>query len=36
METIKMSTRERKRMTLMNRVAEGLLKLREAAKMMRV
>ena len=36
METIKMSTRERKRMTLMTRVAEGLLKLREAAEMMRV
>jgi len=36
METIKMSTRERKRMTLMTRVVEGLLKLREAAEMMRV
>ena len=36
METIKMSTMERKRMTLMTRVAEGLLKLREAAEMMRV
>lgn len=36
METIEMSTRERKRMTLMTRVAEGLLKLREAAEMMRV
>jgi transposase len=36
METIEMSTRERKRMTLMNRVVEGLLKLREAAEMMRV
>lgn len=36
METIKMSTRERKRMTLITRVAEGLLKLREAAEMMRV
>ena len=31
-----MSTRERKRMTLMTRVTEGLLKLREAAEMMRV
>ena len=36
METIKMSTMERKRMALMTRVAEGLLKLREAAEMMRV
>ena len=36
MKTIEMSTRERKRMTLMTRVAEGLLKLREAAEMMRV
>ena len=36
METIEMSIRERKRMTLMTRVAEGLLKLREAAEMMRV
>ena len=36
METIKMSTRERKRMTLMTRVEEGLLKLREAAEMMRI
>ena len=36
METIKMSTRERKRMTLMTRVTEGLLKLREAAEMMLV
>lgn len=36
METIEMSTRERKRMTLMTRLAEGLLKLREAAEMMRV
>ena len=36
METIKMSTMERKRMTLMTRVVEGLLKLREAAEMMRV
>jgi transposase-like protein len=36
MEMIAMSTRERRRMTLMTRVAEGLLKLREAAEMMRV
>ena len=36
METIEMSTRERKRMALMTRLAEGLLKLREAAEMMRV
>ena len=36
METIKMSTRERKRLTLLTRVAEGMLKLREAAEMMRV
>jgi len=36
METIKMSTMERKRMTLMTRVTEGLLKLREAAEMMQV
>jgi len=36
METIEMSTRERKRMTLMTRLVEGLLKLREAAEMMRV
>lgn len=36
METIEMSTRERKRMTLMTRVVEGVLKLREAAEMMRV
>ena len=36
METIKMSTRERKRMMVMTRVAEGLLKLREAGEMMRV
>ncbi|MBU4211925.1 MAG: helix-turn-helix domain-containing protein [Verrucomicrobia bacterium] len=36
MEMIEMSTRERKRMTLMTRVAEGLLKLRETAEMMQV
>lgn len=36
METIEMSTRERKRMALMTRVVEGLLKLREAAEMMQV
>jgi len=36
METIAMSTRERRRMKLMTRVAEGLLKLREAAEMLRV
>ena len=36
METIEMSTRERKRMALMTRVAEGLFKLREAAALMRV
>lgn len=36
METIAMSTRERRRMGLMTRVAEGLLKLRVAAEMMRV
>ena len=36
MEMIEMSTRERRRMTLMTRVAEGMLKLREAAEMMRV
>lgn len=36
MEIIEMSTRERKRMKLMSRVAEGVLKLREAAEMMKV
>lgn len=36
MERIEMSTRERRRMTLMTRVAEGMLKLRIAAEMMRV
>jgi transposase len=36
METIAMSMKERKRMTLMTRVEEGLLKLREAAEMMQV
>ncbi|NCA83243.1 MAG: helix-turn-helix domain-containing protein, partial [Opitutae bacterium] len=36
MERIEMSTRERRRMALMTRVAEGLLKLRMAAEMMRV
>ena len=36
METIEMSTMERRRMTLMTRVAEGMLKLREAGEMMRV
>jgi len=36
MERIEMSTRERRRMTLMTRVAERLLKLRMAAEMMRV
>jgi len=36
MGTITMSTRERRRMTLMTRVADGLLKLREAAEMMRL
>jgi transposase len=36
MEMIEMSTRERRRMTLMARVVEGLLKLRVAAEMMRV
>ena len=36
MGTITMSTRERRRMTLMTRVVDGLLKLREAAEMMRL
>ncbi|MEI7903738.1 MAG: ISNCY family transposase [bacterium] len=36
METIEMSTRERRRMGLMTRVTERLLKLRAAAEMMRV
>ena len=36
METIEMSTRERRRMGLMMRVKEGILKLRAAAEMMRV
>jgi len=36
MEMIEMNTRERRRMTLMTRVVEGLLKLRVAAEMMRV
>ena len=36
MEMIEMSTRERRRMGLMTRVAEGILKLRVAAEMMRV
>ncbi len=36
METIEMSTRERRRMGLITRVAERLLKLRAAAEMMRV
>lgn len=36
MEKIEMSTRERRRMTLMTRVEEGLLKLRLASEMMRV
>lgn len=36
METIAMSMKERKRMTLMTRVEEGLLKLREAAEMMQI
>ena len=36
METIEMSTRERRRMGLMMRVKDGLLKLRVAAEMMRV
>ncbi len=36
METIEMSTRERRRMGLMTRVAERLLKLRAAGEMMRV
>ena len=36
MERIEMSTRERRRMGLMTRVAEGLLKLRVAAEMLRV
>jgi len=36
MEMIEMNTRERRRMTLMTRVKEGLLKVREAAEMMRV
>ena len=36
METMKMSTRERRRMGLMTRVAEKLLKIRAAAEMMRV
>ena len=36
MERIEMSTRERRRMALMTRVAEGLLKLRMAAEMMGV
>jgi len=36
METIEMSTRERKRMTVMTRVSEGMLKLRMAAEMMAV
>jgi len=34
MEMIEMNTRERRRMTLMTRVAEGLLKLRMAAEML--
>lgn len=36
METIEMSTRERRRMTVMTRVAEKLLKLRVAGEMLRV
>jgi len=36
MEMMEMSTRERRRMTLMARMEEGLLKLRVAAEMMRV
>jgi len=36
MEMIEMSTRERRRMTLMARVKEGLLKVREAGEMMQV
>jgi transposase len=36
MEIIEMSTRERRRMGLMTRVAEGVLKLRMAAEMLRV
>jgi len=36
MEKIEMSTRERRRMGLMTRVAEGVLKVRAAAEMMRV
>jgi hypothetical protein len=36
MEMIEMSSRERRRMTLMTRVADGMLKLREAAEIMRV
>lgn len=36
METIEMRTKERRRMALMTRVAEGLLKLRMAAEMLRV
>jgi transposase-like protein len=36
MEMIAMNARERRRMTLMTRVAEGLLKLRVAAEMLRV
>jgi transposase len=36
MEMIEMNTKERRRMTLMTRVKEGLLKVREAAEMMRV
>jgi transposase len=36
MEMIEMNTRERRRMGLMTRVAEGLLKVRAAAEMMRV
>ena len=36
METIEMSTRERRRMTVMTRVSEGILKLRMAAEMMGV
>jgi transposase len=36
MEMMEMSSRERRRMTLMTRMVEGLLKLRVAAEMMRV
>ena len=36
MEMIEMSTKERRRMGLMTRLAEKLLKLRAAAEMMRV